>query len=105
MFEPQDDRLFENLVNRRNDYLHIRSRVLELVERGDRGTAMRVYRNELAPAYRAYKSAGDKLFEYNIEQGKFRGKNILTVATTTQFVVAAIGIIIFLIGFLVGLFK
>jgi glycosyltransferase involved in cell wall biosynthesis len=105
MFEPQDDRLFENLVRRRNDYLHVRANVLELVERGDRGTAMRVYRNELAPAYRAYKSAGDKLFEYNIEQGKFRGKNILTVATTTQFVVAAIGIIIFLIGFLVGLFK
>jgi len=105
MFEPEDDRLFETLVRRRNDYIHIRSRVLELVERGNRAEAMKIYRNQLASAYRDYKSAGDKLFEYNIEQGKSRGKDILTVSTTTQFAVAAIGIVIFLIGFLVGLFK
>lgn len=105
MFESEDDQLFQSLVRRRSEYLRIRSRVLDSLGTGDRAAAIQIYRKELAPAYRAYKSAGDKLFEYNIEQGKVRGKKILVVSTTTQFVVAAIGIIVFIVGFLLGLFK
>lgn len=105
MFDQEDDALFRRLIGRRREYLAIRSRLLGLVDKSDRSKALDVYRVELAPAYRAYKDAGDKLFEYNIQQGKTRGKNIMMVSTVTQFVVAGIGIVIFLVGFIIGLFK
>ena len=55
--------------------------------------------------YQRYKEAGDRLFEYNMRQGKERGQAIMRVCTATQWVVAGIGVAIFILGFVIGLFK
>jgi hypothetical protein len=59
----------------------------------------------LLPAYQRFKETGDKVFAYNIKQGRTRGSSIMTVCKITQWVAAAIGIFIFALGFLVGMFK
>ncbi len=40
-----------------------------------------------------------------MRQGKERGQAIMRVCTVTQWVVAGIGVFIFIIGFLIGPFK
>ncbi len=64
-----------------------------------------MYQRELVPAYMRCKEGADKLFDYNMLQGRSRGERIMTVCTVTQFVVAGIGIFIFVVGFTMGMFK
>ena len=105
IFEPADERLFNTLLARRAEYVQIREKTFSLIESNQRPAAMDFCKKELLPAYDRYRQAGDKLFEYNIRQGESRGKTIMAVCTLTQFVVAGIGIIVFIAGFLVGMSK
>ena len=51
------------------------------------------------------KKAGQKLLDYNMRQGEERGRSIMGICTVTQVCVAAIGIFIFILGFILGFFK
>jgi glycosyltransferase involved in cell wall biosynthesis len=105
IYQPTDQLQFDRLLKRRGEYLDIRRRVLDLAENNQRAEALALCEKELLPAYAQYKQAGDKLFEFNMHEGEVRGRNIMKVCTVTQFVVAAIGILIFILGFVIGLFK
>ena len=105
IYDPSDEKLFDSLLARRGEYLQIRERAFSLVESNQRPAAIDVYNKELLPAYHRYKEAGDELFNYNIREGQTRGETIMAVCTLTQFVVAAIGIVIFIAGFLIGMSK
>jgi hypothetical protein len=105
IFEDADRRNFDHLLVSRAKYLEIRKQAIALAETGHQLEAMAMTRDKLFPAYIQYKEAGDQLFEYNMRQGQTRGQGIMQVCTATQFAVAAIGILIFVIGFLLGMFK
>jgi len=105
IYEPADRANFDLLLARRQDYLRIRLQALELAKRGKRQEAVLFCKEVLLPAYRGYREAADRLFEYNIRQGQQRGQTIMTVCTVTQFAVAGFVVITFLVGFLVGLFR
>jgi glycosyltransferase involved in cell wall biosynthesis len=105
IYTSDDQALFDRLVQRRTEYRAVRDRTIALVKSNRPREAIVLSKAELLPAYNLYREAGDKLFDYNIREGRTRGQNIMTVCTVTQFVVAGIGILIFILGFLIGLFK
>ena len=104
-FTPSERVLFEQVMKRRADYLQLRERVFELADRNQRAQAIAVCNREVFPAYRDYRDSLNQLFEHNVRQGRTRGETIMHVCTITQWVVAGIGVFIFAIGFLIGLFK
>ena len=104
IYEPADRANFDLLQARRQQYLRIRHQALEMASSGKRQEAIVFCKHTLLPAYTAYRKAADRLFEYNIRQGEQRGHTIMTVCTVTQFAVAGFVVIIFVIGFLIGLF-
>jgi hypothetical protein len=59
----------------------------------------------LFSTYSRYRESLSQLFEFNVREGKTRGETIMRVCTITQWVVAGIGVLIFAIGFLIGLFR
>ena len=105
IYEHDDEVLFEEVLQNRTAYLKIRDEVLSLAQTNRRQEAIALCKAELLPAYFHYKEAGDRLFKYNIRQGQTRGQTIMLVCTATQWVVAIIGVLIFIAGFLFGLFK
>ena len=105
VYEKEDQALFEALKQRRHAYLQVRERALDLIDRQQSQEALGLYERELLSTYQRYKEAGDRLFEYNMRQGKERGQAIMRVCTATQWVVAGIGVVIFILGFVIGMFK
>jgi hypothetical protein len=76
-----------------------------LADHNQRTQAIDLCNRELFPAYRQYRDSLSQLFEFDVRQGRTRGETIMRVCTITQWVVAGIGIFIFALGFLIGLFK
>jgi glycosyltransferase involved in cell wall biosynthesis len=97
--------LFEQVLKRRADYLHLRDRVFELADNNQRTQAIEVCNRDLFPIYRDYRDSLNQLFEFDVRQGRARGETIMRVCTITQWMVAGIGVLIFAIGFLIGLFR
>ncbi len=105
IFSPEDLSLFQQMVRRRAEYTTIRERLFTLAEGNQHSNAVALCQTELLPAYERYKAAGDRLFEFNMRMGRARSQTIMKVCTITQFVVAGLGVILFTIGFFLGLFK
>ncbi|HEV2209661.1 MAG TPA: glycosyltransferase [Verrucomicrobiae bacterium] len=105
IFDPTDQRLFENVLRCREQYLGIRNHFFELLTNNQTSEVSLVIKNDLLPAYEQYVHASDRLFRYNMEQGQQRGKGIMRLCSVTQVIVAIIGIMVFAAGFLSGLFK
>ena len=77
----------------------------DLADTGHETEALDLFNTSLIPAHAQVKKAGDKLFEFNMEQGKVRGKKIMLFCTVTQIVLGVASVVIFAIGFFFGLFK
>jgi glycosyltransferase involved in cell wall biosynthesis len=105
IFCAEDQVLFDALLIRRKEYLGIRREVFALVGRQQSAQALALYRSQLLPAYASYREAGDRLFAYNVHQGQTRGRHITAVCSTTEIVVGAVAIVLFLAGLLIGIFK
>jgi glycosyltransferase involved in cell wall biosynthesis len=105
-FSPEDRALYARLASSREHYLEVRGKILATAARpGSRDEALRIYFSELSPSFEEVKKSGSELLRYNIEAGKTRGRNIMTACIVTQIVVALLGVVIFLAGFLLGFFK
>ena len=105
IFSGDDRANYDKLLKRRDKYHDLRQQTFDLLERHKKPEALALCKNSLLPAYREYKAAGEKLLEYNALQGESRGQSIMKICAATQYVVAAIGIALFVVGFIVGLFK
>jgi glycosyltransferase involved in cell wall biosynthesis len=105
IFAAEDQALFDRLIRRRTEYIAVRERLIDLVDHGRNLDAVQLSKSELLPAYSRYKDAGDQIFQYNMREGKARGRTIMTVCTVTQIFAAVVGVLIFILGFLIGLFK
>ena len=102
---PVERVLFEQVLKQRVEYLRLRQGVFKLADRNQRAEAIDLCNRELFPSYLQYRESLNQLFEFNVRQGRERGETIMRVCTITQWVVAGIGIFIFVLGFLIGLFK
>jgi hypothetical protein len=102
---PVERVLYEQVMKRRADYVQLRERILDLADHNQRTQAIDLCNRELFPAYRQYRDSLSQLFEFDVRQGRTRGETIMRGCTITQWVVAGIGIFIFALGFLIGLFK
>jgi hypothetical protein len=105
IYSAQELAVFNQMQARREDYLRQRLQTMSLIHSNRHQEAVAHCKSQLLPAYNRYREAGDKLFEYNMHQGQSRGRIILTVCTITQLVVAGVGILIFLAGFLLGVSR
>lgn len=97
--------LLDKALKARGEYLELRKRVFDFYDHGQQPEAMAVCNRELLPAYLEYKDTLYQLFEYNVREGRARGQTIMRVCTITQWAVAIIGILLFAIGFVIGLLK
>ena len=82
-----------------------RERLFALAEANRQPEAVALCKEQVLPAYLKYKQAGDRLLAYEIESGKDRGRTIMIICTATQFIVAGVGIFIFIVGFLIGVSR
>ncbi len=105
IFSEEDATNFQSLVQLRDSYIHVRNHVLDLADTGRETEALHVFSDSLIPVHAQVKKAGDRLFEYNMEQGRERGGRIMTFCTVTQVVLGVASVVIFAIGFFFGLFK
>jgi hypothetical protein len=105
IFEAEDRANYQALLKERADYIQIRERVIELAFAGKKDEALALYDESLVPAHKRVKSAGDKVFEYNMRQGETRGRSIMAICTATQIIVTVVSVVIFIAGFFIGLFK
>ena len=105
IFEAEDRRLFNDLINKRNRYYEIRSQTFAIVEAQRQPDAIRHYKSVAMPAYQEYKNAADALFEYNVKQGQQRGESAIVLARVTQIAMVLLGFALFASGFLLGFFK
>jgi glycosyltransferase involved in cell wall biosynthesis len=102
---PNELALFNEVLKRRLNYRTIRQRMSDLANHGQQNEAIAVCKNSLLPAYLEYKTAAEKLLEYDTNRSMARGEKILEMCTATQYAVAAVGIILFVVGFVIGLLK
>ncbi len=105
IFETEDRKLFDDLINKRNRYYAIRSQTLAIVEAQRQTDAIRHYQSAAMPAYQEYKQAADALFDYNVKQGQARGAYAIGLCRVTQIAVLVLGFALFVTGFLMGFFK
>ena len=105
IFSPGDRINFIHLLERRKDYLETRQQVYGLVSVNKRPEALALCRESLLPAYKSYKAAGELLLAYNVHQGESRGDSILRFCRFTQYAVAGCVIALFVLGFIIGVFK
>ena len=92
-------------MQRRNQYLELRKQIFILIDNRRQPEAIALWKTSMLPAYKQYKEAGEELLEFNMRLGKVRGENIMRYCLLTQFLVATFGIGLFIVGFMVGIFR
>jgi glycosyltransferase involved in cell wall biosynthesis len=102
---PKKQSLYNALVSERQDYIQTRNRILELAATGQPTEALQQFQDILLPKHRRIKAAGDDLINFDIREGEARSKEIMHSCTLTQILVAAIGVLVFIFGFIIGLFR
>ena len=100
-----DKRNFDRLLQKREKYIQIRNEVVALVNQNKKQEATSKCEKSLLPAYLDYKDAGDVLLDYNMQEGRSRGEAIMNVCTVTQLFVATFLVGVFVVGFMIGLFR
>jgi hypothetical protein len=105
IFETEDKGNFNHLMNEREAYLTHRREIMALIDRGEDKQAFAQYKSALLPAYSQYMDTGRVLLDYNTRQGKARGQSILHFSSLTQYAVAAFAVALFILGFVIGIFR
>jgi hypothetical protein len=105
VFTAEDLSNYNALLRSRRDYLDLRKETLSLLDRHDEARARVVFKTSLVPAYRIYKSTTERVMKYNADEGRARGEVIMEICSVTQVVIAGAGITLFVLGFMLGLFK
>ncbi len=105
VFTSEDLANYDELLRCRRAYQEIRQHIFKLLENRQEAKARELFKASLVPAYRQYKVTAERVMKYNADEGKARGNLILRICTLTQFVIAGAGIALFVLGFLLGLFK
>jgi hypothetical protein len=101
----EQEELYDRLMAQRKKYVALRERVLQLVDAKKSTEALALCKSTVWPAYLDYKSAAEKMLNANTQEGRARGDTILKICTITQYAVAGAGILLFAIGFTIGLLK
>jgi glycosyltransferase involved in cell wall biosynthesis len=102
---PAARQKFDHLKQVRDEYIQIRDRLITQMQRGEKAAARKAINTELLPAYDRYREAGEAVLSHEIAEGRQRGEAILQVGAATQIVVALVSIVLFLLGFFIGIFK
>ena len=105
IYSDEDWAIFQALIRDRGEYVHVRQRILNLANQGRETEALAVYNGALLTIHKQVKEDADKLFEYNMRQGQIRGKRIMAFCTATQIALGIASVLIFAVGFFLGLFK
>ncbi len=101
----EDRGVFDKVLARRSDYLRIREETVKFVNANQREAAVNHCKNQLLPAFKAYKEEADNLLAYEMKTGRTSGESIMRICTGTQILVAVIGVLIFIAGFLIGISR
>jgi glycosyltransferase involved in cell wall biosynthesis len=104
-FTGPEHALYTEVLKRRQNYQLARQQVLDLLDHQKQAEAVQACKTSMLPAYLEYKTAAEKLLNYDTRIGRSRGESILKICLITQCAVAAIGAALFVAGFIIGFFK
>lgn len=105
LFAAEESSIYKDVILKRQIYLELRDRVIGLVMSSRKAEAVALCKSSLHPAYLNYKKSAQSLMLFDIHQGSARGNSIINACRNTQITVIAIGIFLFVAGFLLGFFK
>ena len=105
IFQVEDRVNFDQCMKQREEYLQIREELFSLLDRDRRAEAITRSQHELLPAYDRYRESAARLFSFNIQQGKDRGRTITQGSEIACWVVAGVAVVVFGLGFWTGMFK
>lgn len=104
-FTRPERAIYDQVLEKRKTFHSLRKQVLDLFDQGKKSESVRLCNDSMLPAYLEYKAAAEKLLQFNMQQGKSRGQSILTICLITEYAVAGIGLVLFVVGFFIGLLK
>jgi len=102
IFEPTDRQNYQAMMLVRSNYLQGCEQFLDLAARGKLDEATARLDGELSQNFKSYNDAAKKLFDYNVQQGIDRGKNILNTATYAPWIIAGLCVLMFGFGLVLG---
>lgn len=103
VLDAQDRELFAAAQSARQNFLTVRNEFFLLAQGDDVAGALEVLRSRLTPAYAAYRQAATQLFELNEQIGAERSGRIRVLSMWLPLIAAVASVIIFGLGFLLGL--
>jgi hypothetical protein len=103
IYESEDRKNFQRLVQTRNEYVRLREQFFELIRLDKREEASKFFKAVVTPAYNQYNAAGEAMFDYNVKMGEKQGEKIMALSYATPVLVGVFGVVIFILGALVGL--
>ncbi|HEX3797175.1 MAG TPA: MCP four helix bundle domain-containing protein [Verrucomicrobiae bacterium] len=105
VFSAEDLANYNSLLRSRRVYMEVRKQTLALLDQREEAQARELFKTSLVPSYRVYKSTAERVMKYNADEGRERGEVIMQICSVTQVVIAGASIALFVLGFLLGLFK
>lgn len=102
IYDPEDARLFQDLLQSQGVFLSIRAKYFQLIQDSQVTEASTLLDEQLSMAFDAYLSAANNTFRYNALRGMERSKRILDSSKWTPYLLGFISVGIFLFGMVIG---
>jgi chemoreceptor-like protein with four helix bundle sensory module len=100
---PADRENYDRLRQRRSEWRQTRQKMMELLGQGNREQALRLYNTEGLIQSQAYLEALDRIFQYNVNEARMRGAQILRLCNIFMIVQAVLLCFFFVYAFYVPL--
>jgi len=100
IYEAEDQRNFDQLLQCRDQYRQTRKRVLAAIQDSDSDAALKLFHSALIPQYGLYHNAANQVFRYNASEATSRGYSILRICQFIQISQVIVGIVIAIAGWL-----
>ena len=103
--DEREQRLVDAWKSARLHYLETRDRTMEALQDSGPAAATEIYMGDLKTAFRTYEQAGLDLLKMNADAVTQQSKDIVRRTAISQILAAAIAIVLFAAGFLIGFYK
>lgn len=101
--DPVDRRNLDNLVQSRATFRATRQRVIDLLNEGKRDEAVSLFQKQGLPEFQTYMGALNPILQYNVDEAKERGTQILHLCNVIMVVQGLLVIFFFIYAFFVPL--
>lgn len=102
IYQAEDARLFHRMEKARADFFEKRARYFEMIESGKVSNAREFFVTSLGPAFAVYRKSASEVFTFNVNAGQQRASRLIRLSNLTPYALAALCVLIFVVGTFVG---